>query len=235
MRRSLLILHRQGLVNRISYRPDDYPGFGTLPLACGVAHAGVLWANEECPWTDPKELIRDHSPLTIEHEIKRARFHAKVVAMCQKQKLELFWKKTDLKRTVEPDDVFAIKSAERTAYYFFELENKRKSFRELLAKYRRYDEYYGSDRCRNEWKDFSTFTVVTQIRSEEARQNILRFLSGKPVHVYMSGVRRTIVNPAPILGAMFWFTTDEIVADGVEGQIFETPRDCGERRYGFLA
>src|SRR5580700_8271747 len=60
MRRTLLLLHRQGFVNRISYRPDDYHGHGTLPLACGLTRAGVLWAHEHCPWTDPKEFIRDH-------------------------------------------------------------------------------------------------------------------------------------------------------------------------------
>jgi hypothetical protein len=235
LRRCLGKLETTGLVNRISYRPDDYPGCGTLPHACGLGCEGVLWAQEHCPWTDPKELIRDHSPLTMEHEIKRARFHMKVVQICDKHDMELFWKKTDLKHTVEPDDVFAIKREGKITYYFFELENKRKSFKELLMKYRRYEEYYGTDRCKNEWKDFRTFTVVTQIRSEEARQNILRFFSGKPVDVYMNGARRSIVNKAPIRRATFWFTTDELVADGVAGPIFQTPRDYGERHYGFLA
>ena len=40
--------------------------------------------------------------------------------MCEKHGLELFWKKTDLKHTVEPDDVFAIKREGKIAYYFFE-------------------------------------------------------------------------------------------------------------------
>jgi hypothetical protein len=63
----------------------------------------------------------------------------------------------------------------------------------------------------------------------------LRFLSGKPVDLYVSGVRRSIVNKVPIRGTTFWFTTDELVADGVAGPIFQTPRDYGERSYGFLA
>jgi hypothetical protein len=92
-------------------------------------------------WTDPKELIKDHSPLTIEHELKRARFHMKVVEMYEKHGLELVWKKTDLNHTVKPDDVFAIKKDGKITCYFFELENKRKSFKEMIEKYRRYEEY----------------------------------------------------------------------------------------------
>src|ERR1039458_6199691 len=98
VRRCLSALDRDGLVNRINYRPDDYPGYGTLPLACGLTFQGLCWTHENCAWTDPKELIKDHSPLTLEHEIKRARFHTKVVGMCEQHRLELFWKKTDLTR-----------------------------------------------------------------------------------------------------------------------------------------
>src|SRR6266446_6317027 len=65
LRRALAKLDRDGLINRISYRPDDYPGCGTLPLACGLSCEGYRWARENCPWTDPKELIKDHSPLTL--------------------------------------------------------------------------------------------------------------------------------------------------------------------------
>jgi hypothetical protein len=142
LRRCLGTLERDRLVNRISYRPDDYAGIGTLPLACGLSDRGVLWALDTCAWTDPKELIPDHSPLTIEHEMKRAQFHIKVVKRCREQRLDLYWKKTDLNHTVNPDDVFAIRGAAGIRYCFLELENKRKSFKELLAKYRRYDDYY---------------------------------------------------------------------------------------------
>ena len=62
----------------------------------------------------------------------------KVVALCQEHGGELYWKKTDLNHTVLPDDVFAIKGNGATSYYFFELENKRKSFKEMLEKYRRF-------------------------------------------------------------------------------------------------
>ena len=219
MRRCLAALDRGGLINRISYRPDEYPGYGTLPLACGLTFQGVLWAHENCSWTDPKELIRDHSPLTMEHEIKRARFHMKIVEMCEKHKLELYWRKTDLNHTVKPDDVFAIKRDGKITYYFFELENKRKSFKEMLEKYKRYEEYYGTQKCKDEWKDFKTFTVVTQIRTEEARQNILKFLAGEPVTEYRNGKGNRVVNPTPIKRSNFWFAAE---ADPLS---FKTPKD----------
>jgi hypothetical protein len=235
VRRCLSALVRDGLVNRISYRPDDYPGYGTLPLACGLSFRGLVWAQENCAWADPKELIKDHSPLTLEHEIKRARFHIKIVKMCEKHGLELFWKKTDLKHTVEPDDVFAIKREGKIAYYFFELENKRKSFKELLEKYRRYEEYYGTQKCKDEWKDFRTFTVVTQIRSEEARQNILKFLAGEPVTEYRNGKGRAITNPRPIKRNNFWFSTAELINKDVSSKIFKTPRDYKSGYYSLLS
>ena len=235
MRRALAILDRAGLINRIPYRPDEYPGYGSLPFACGLSFQGVLWAQENCPWTDPKELIKDHSPLTLEHEIKRARFHMKIVTMCDRHDLELFWKKTDLNHTVFPDDVFAIKKDGKITYYFFELENRRKSFKELLEKYKRYEEYYGTQKCKDEWKDFKTFTVVTQIRSEEARHNILNFLAGEPVTEYRNGHGRTIVNKTPIKRSNFWFTADPFVQSNLIGEkIFMTPKDYQKVAYSFL-
>jgi hypothetical protein len=230
MRRVLGKLDRAGLINRISYRPDDYT-FGALPLACGLTFDGLQWAQENCPWTDPKELIKDHSPLTLEHELKRARFHMKIVEMCDKHGLELFWKKTDLNHTVKPDDVFAIKRDGRTSYYFFELENKRKSFKEMLEKYKRYEDYYGTQKCKDEWKDFKTFTVVTQIRTEEARQNILKFLAGEPVTEYRNGHGRVIVNPTPIKRSNFWFGVEPNPNSPPGPQVFATPK---AERYTFL-
>jgi hypothetical protein len=228
MRRVLAKLDRDGLINRISYRPDEYPGYGTLPLACGLTFEGARWAQENCAWTDPKELIKDHSPLTIEHEIKRARFHMKIVEMCEKHKLELFWKKTDLNHTVKPDDVFAIKKDGKITYYFFELENKRKSFKEMLEKYARYEAYYGTQKCKDEWKDFKTFTVVTQIRSHESLCNILQYFAGQPVTEYRGGKGSRIVCPTPIKRNNFWFSFEE------EPFKFWTPKDFPKVEYSFL-
>ncbi len=229
MRRCLSALDRDGFVNRISYRPDDYPGYGTLPLACGLSFDGLLWAQENCAWTDPKELIQDHSPLTLEHEIKRARFHMIIVALCERHGLELFWRKTDLNRTVLPDDVFAIKGNGATAYYFFELENKRKCFKEFLEKYERYERYYGTDKCKQEWKDFQTFIVVTQMRTEEARMNLLRFFAGEPVTEYRGGKGRSVINPTPIKHGYLWFSTE------ADPFAFKTPLDYRIVTYTFLA
>lgn len=225
MRRTLAKLDRDGLVNRISYRPDDYAGCGTLPLACGLALQGVVWAHENCSWADPKELREDHSPLTLEHEIKRARFHMTVVRACEERGVEVFWRKTDLNHTVKPDDVFAIGKAGAMAYYFFELENKRKSLMEMLEKYQRYEDYLRAGRWPEEWKNVRTFTVLTQIRSEESRRNILRFLAGEPVTEYRNGKGRTLVNPTPIMRDSFWFSTEK------DPLTFKTPKDYATRTY----
>lgn len=197
---------------------------GCLPFACGLSEKGILWAEEYCSWTDPKLFRKDHSPHTIEHELKRARFHIKILHLCDEKSVELFWRKTDLNHTVKPDDVFAVKQGDTTAYYFFELENKRKSFKELLEKYRRYEDYYDTTRCREEWFDFRTFTVVTQMRSDESRLNIVKFLAGEPA--IFNGKR--VVNPTPIRRDNFWFSTDE------RPFTFITPADHQQVTYTFL-
>jgi hypothetical protein len=226
--RTTRLLERHGLVNRIYFRPEEYRGEGLLPFACGLSEEGVQFAQDNFPNTDPKLFRKDHSPHTIEHELKRARFHIKVSEMCKKNGLELFWRKTDLNHTVKPDDVFAIKKDGKITYYFFELENKKKSFKEMLEKYKRYEDYYGTEKCKQEWKDFKTFTVVTQIRTDEARLNLLRFLSGEPVTEYRNGHGRTIVNPTPIKRSNFWFCAES------DPFSFKTPKDFERSQYSFL-
>lgn len=223
--RTTRILEQRGFVNRIFFRPEDYAGMGTLPLACGLSEQGVAWAYEHCPWTDPKLFRRDHSPHTMEHELKRARFHVLMLRMCSQNNIQLFWKKTDLNHTVKPDDVFAVKQGDDITYYFFELENKRKSFNELLEKYQRYEDYYGTMRCKEEWFDFRTFTVVTQMRSDESRLNIVKFLAGEPA--IFNGQR--VVIPTPIRRDTFWFSTE------ANPFTFITPADYQNTAYTFLA
>lgn len=231
--RTTRLLAKHGLVNRIYFRPEEYRGEGLLPFACGLSEEGVEYAQEHFPNTDPKLFRKDHSPHTIEHELKRARFHIKVSAMCKKHGLQLFWKKTDLNHTVKPDDVFAIKRDGKTTYYFFELENKRKSFKEMLDKYKRYEDYFGTEKCKEEWKDFKTFTVVTQIRSGEACINLINFLAGKPVTEFRNGHGRTIINPTPIRRTNFWFTSENMITEnGIDSSIFITPKDA--ENYSFL-
>lgn len=208
-----------GHVNRVQYSAETK--WGTPPYAYGLSKQAVQYAKENFPWTDPKEFSSEHSPHTLEHEIKRARTHAKVVELCQKNGWELSWKKTDLKHVVDPDDAFEIVNPQlpegkNVAHFFYEEENKKKDFEDLYEKFARYEKLYGTPDCKKHW-DFTKFWVIVQMPNEERRKNILHYLATTNLKT------RT-----------FLFTTDELITTNPGGKIFLTPKDYENKAYGFL-
>jgi len=217
-------LEQQGYVNRIYFQPQAYTKKrGLLPFAIGLSKQGVQWAYENEPMSDPELFTEIRSPLMIPHDLKTVHYQIALTEYCDTNGLELFTKKTDLYHTVEPDRLFAIKG-KTTQYYFFELERHRKTHKALLKKFQRYENYYGTELCKREWHDFKTFTVLTQMRSEESRLNILKYLAGEPA--IWNGKR--YVNDHPIKRTNFWFSTEQ------DPFIFKTPKDFQTKTYTLL-
>jgi Replication-relaxation len=220
--RTTRILERRGLMNRIFFQPDEYQNKrGLLPFACGLSKQGVQWAYEHYPTSQPKEFSKDLSPLMLPHTLAVTRFHVQLADYCDRNNLEFYWRKIDLFHTVEPDAQFAIGRNGSFTYYFYERERKRKTHKKLQDKFARYESYYGTDKCKKEWIDFKTFVVITQMRTEESRQNILNFLAGQPA--IWNGKR--FVNDQPIKRSNFWFSTE------VNPFKFQTPKDYGTTEY----
>jgi Replication-relaxation len=223
--RTTRILEQQGLVNRTFFQPDVYEKKpGLLPYACGLSIEGVEWAHANIPASQPKEFAKHLSPLMLPHTLAVSRFHLQLAKYCDENDLRLYWRKIDLNHTVEPDALFAIEAKGKTTYYFYERERHRKTHKKLHDKFARYESYYGTDKCKQEWIDFRTFVVITQMRTEESRRNILNFLSGQPA--IWNGKR--FVNDQPIKRSNFWFSTEQ------DPFSFQTPKDSGKVEYSLL-
>jgi Replication-relaxation len=201
----------------------------------GLTAKGAKKCGEE-GLGDPKELDPEHSTETLRHELERADFHLAVESLCGSRGWTLYWRKTDLSRSVDPDDLFAIEKGTGTSYLFYEKERRRKTLDDLYVKARRYYDLYGTDKCLTEWGDFTTFRVIFEMRSEESAANLLAHLAGecrcrhyrgKLKHTCLSGTGKK-----PLKVANIWVTWKS-ATDDVAGRIFLTPADRGAKAYSF--
>lgn len=202
----------------------------------GLTEKGVLEAKK---WDmqDPIEISPEHSLLTFEHDLKRARTHEKIERLCDKNGWDLFWTKSDLYRTVEPDDMFIITRPDKKVAFFYEEENKEKEFADLYAKVRRYFDYWDTDKCFKQWGYFRTFNVLFQFSTEERMTNFLKYLNGHCHCLYYRGKLKHTCLPGKaqktITTTNFLFTTDALIAKDTGGEIFKTPKDYEKAAYSF--
>lgn len=126
----------------------------------------------------------------------------------------------DLKRTVNPDKAFGLRSlvSDRWFYFFLEVERQRQSLsrtdhKGLIDRLIRYDAYRKTETCRSEWKLFSDFRVIVVLPSEELREQFLERLAKRSA------------------GAWIWVTTQRAYNENMLGDIFKTPADFGERAH----
>jgi hypothetical protein len=203
----------------------------------GLTDKGVAEAKK---WEmhDPIEISPEHSLLTFEHDLKRARTHEKIERLCDKNGWELFWQKSDLYRTVEPDDMFIITRPDKRIPFFYEEENKEKTFEELYEKVRRFFDYWDTDKCLKQWGYFRTFDVLFQFPTEARMTNFLKYLNGYCHCLYYRGKLKHTCLPGKgqktIMTTNFLFTTDELIAKDIGGEIFKTPKDYQQRSYSLF-
>lgn len=208
VRRGLMLLARSGLVLRSRQAIDDpndpflrYQHCYRLSRAGSRAIGGGQAAIEK-------------SPASIDHELLITDFHIALSSHASTTH-RVYWRQTDLKRTVHPDALFALTNITRpreqsTIYYFLEAEYSRQGHYRagesgLLTKLRRYGEYRKSATCREEWKHFSDFRVIVLLRTRERQENLLRVLA------------KRLPNKA------FWTTTVGDVQRDITGPIFRGP------------
>ena len=182
VRRMLMLLHRAGLVERSRYAIDNPSDpFLRYQFCYQLARAGRdAIGRGEVAW--------EKSPASLAHELGITKFHI-ALARAVPETHKLFWRQTDLKRTVNPDALFALtdttREGERSWYYYFlEVERSRQGhYRNgesgLLAKLRRYADYRRTERCRAEWQRFSDFRVVVVLANRERQENLLRVLRAR--------------------------------------------------------
>ena len=210
IRRMLMLLARAGLVVRSRYtidRPSD--PFLRYQHCYRLSRAGREAVGRG-------QAAIEKSPASLAHELGITAFHI-ALAKALPATHRLYWRQTDLKRSVNPDALFALTDTTKprdgsTFYYFLEVERSRQGHYRggesgLIAKLRRYADYRRSDQCRREWQHFSDFRVVVVLANAERRENLLRAL----------GTR--------LPDRAIWTAAQEDIERNVGGAIFYAPTD----------
>lgn len=221
-RKVLRELHDAGLVSAIPYFDLDSP-YGGRTFAYGLSDKGVKLCKPLFPYA---KTFDEHSQRTLDHELEISFFHIALKAFAEKHNLKLYWRQADLKRTVDPDALFALTNpsepdGKNTLYYFLEIERAKigkyvNGEPSIMRKLGKFYEYYGTDQCEKEWKDFKQFRVIVVQRTDERRENLLRQLNKEYNH------------------RMFWLTTEDAYKEEIGGEIFATPKDWEKVGYSFL-
>lgn len=169
IRRTLLLLHREGLVARLPFL-DLTHAAGGFTYVYGLSEKGVRQVLAENACSDAAKPFGEHSARTLDHELAITAFHRAAARFADARSIELYWLQRNLKRVVHPDAVFALTDPRKpedrnTRYYFLEIERaKLGSYADgepqLLRKLRAYARHWGTRACRNDWRDFSEFQVV---------------------------------------------------------------------------
>jgi hypothetical protein len=207
-RRTLYLLHKEGVVHRIPYL-DLRQVVGGATYAYGLSDRGTKQFGGK--------TFDDHSARTLDHELEITDFHMGMRKLCTTFGRELFWRRANLKKGIHPDAYFAITDPKKdgksdTNHFFLEIERQRMHATKdgkpsVIRKLARYYEAYNSEDLVKQW-GFRTFRVIVQVETEARAENLLRALEGHYRH------------------RMFWVGTPE-------AQTFRTPIDFRVRTYSF--
>lgn len=208
VRRMLMLLARAGLVVRSRYtidRPDD--PFLRYQHCYRLSRAGMAAIGRG-------QAAIEKSPASLAHELGITAFHI-ALATALPPTHRLYWRQSDLKRSVNPDALFALTDTTKpressTLYYFLEVERSRQGHYRggesgLIAKLRRYTDYRRTERCRRDWQHFSDFRVIVVLANVERRENLLRVLGAR------------------LPDRAIWTTAQEDIERNVHGAIFYAP------------
>lgn len=176
----------------------DYAAPGPFPRYENVywlSSAGVELARNEVGSDGSLIWKPEKSPHSLDHEVAITDFHLAVNQFCIASGWTLYWQQNDLKRTVNPDALFALTDPrlpeeDSTTYYFLEIERSRQgNYRSgqsgLVRKLERYAEYHGTEQCLRDWEWFDSFRVIVVVTNETRRTNLLVQLSELLPHPFL--------------------------------------------------
>jgi hypothetical protein len=191
---------------RLEYRPDR--PFCYRLTGKGKAIVGI-----------PGRRNVEKSPASLAHEAEITAYHIALESFITDD--ALFWKQSDIKRTMNPDALFAIKKDGHGYWFFLEVEKSRQGNQRggksgLERKCERYDKYRGSAECRKDYHYFSDFRLVIVFANAERQTNFLAKTS-------MSLPYRWI-----------WTTSAADYRKDAGGRIYRTPQDFTTTAYSLL-
>ncbi len=206
-------------IHRQYYRPDNYGGRGNLPNVSWLSKKGKEKAQELWPVTNPKSFASERSPLGIPHDILRAETHIAIDSFCETESFGLGWIKGGY-HLVKQDDMYEITKT-KTAHFFHEEENKRKSLEELYKKLKPYVDYHNTPKMKEVW-GFSRYNVTIPMRDEKAVESVLTHFRGE-CNCIDPKFRRMHKNASfKLITDILWFTTHEQMVKNTAGKIFRT-------------
>jgi Replication-relaxation len=180
MNRTLKILDGARLVHRLRYLNPENDGVG---YACGLTDAGVRYAGQG-------KTLDEHSERTLDHELGISFFHLSLQELCDRYAFRLRWQQSDLKHGVNPDAYFSVtnprQDGKNTHHFFLEVErakigNYKNGKPSIIRKLKRYYDYYNTHGCEEAW-GFRTYRVVTVLRNDERRKNLLHAMEADLNH-----------------------------------------------------
>jgi len=209
IRRMLLLLERAGLVRRSRYTIDKpFDRFLRYQFCYRLSREGLAALGRG------GERI-EKTPSSIAHEVAVTAFHLALAGeLAGSSRHRLYWEQTNLRRTVNPDALFALTDTTQPAslstfYYFLEIERLRQGhYRNgvsgLMTKLKRYAAYRRTPQCHREWRYFSDFRVVVVVETEDRCANL----------------HRTLAESLP--QRFIWLTTAENARSRIGGTIFRS-------------
>jgi hypothetical protein len=161
----------------------------------------------------------EKSPASLSHEAEITAYHIALKTFIEDK--SLFWKQADIKRTVNPDALFAIKKDGKGHWFFLEVEksrqgNQRDGKSGLERKCERYDKYRGSDQCKKDYQHFSDFRLVIVFATMERQANFLAKISKALPYRWI------------------WTTNETDYRKDAGGKIYLTPKDFKTATYSLL-
>lgn len=216
-RRTLYLLWKEGLLNRLPYIELDRER-GSVCYVYGLSDKGVRNYGGGL-----SKSFDEHSSRTLDHELEISWFHLALAKLCEKYEWTLYWQQADLKtRTIHPDAYFAVTDLlqpedKNTHHFFLEIERSKTGkykdgessiFRKLV----RYYDLFDTPDCEKDW-GFRQFRVIVVLHTEHRRRNLCTAFAEQYRH------------------RMFWLTTEPLYKQDIAGEIFLTPKDGREKPY----
>ncbi len=216
-RRTLYLLRKEGLLNRLPYIELDRER-GSVCYVYGLSDKGVRDYGGGL-----SKSFDEHSARTLDHELEISWFHMALAELCGKYGWTLYWQQADLKtRTIHPDAYFAVTNPAKpegrnTHHFFLEIERaKAGKYKEgepsILRKLIRYYDLFDTSGCEKDW-GFRQFRVIVVQRTEHRRRNLCAAFAEQYRH------------------RMFWLTTEDLYKRGIGAGIFRTPKDFQTAEY----
>jgi hypothetical protein len=175
------LLFKAGYVHRIPYLDLNQTNGGAT-YAYGLTDKSVAEYGGK--------TFDDHSTRTLDHELGITGFHIPLKRFCETHGLTLRWQQRDLKRGIHPDAYFSIadptKHDGKASHFFLEIERSKighvvNGVPSIMKKLGHYYDFYNTYGCERDW-GFFTYRVVTILRNDERRTNLLRALQDKLNH-----------------------------------------------------